>query len=99
MAFGKDGKNDVALTENPYTTWQKLEEMVEKGKIKNIGVAKYVPFIIYFPYFKLKLTLFFLSFNIRRLEHLMSFPLKIKPSVIQYELSYWNPEPDVVKVT
>jgi hypothetical protein len=48
VAFGKDGKNDVALTENPYTTWQKLEEMVEKGKVKNIGVAKYVPFIIYF---------------------------------------------------
>lgn len=41
MAFGKDGKNDAALTENPYPTWQKLEEMVEKGKVKNLGVAKY----------------------------------------------------------
>ncbi|KAF9478221.1 hypothetical protein BDN70DRAFT_880285 [Pholiota conissans] len=76
VAFGKDGKNDVALTENPYPTWKKLEEMVEKGKVRNLGVA---------------------NFNIRRLEQLLSFPLKVKPTVIQYELSYWNPAPELVK--
>lgn len=41
VAFGKDGKLDVKLTENPYPTWKKLEEMVEKGKVKNIGVANF----------------------------------------------------------
>ncbi|KAF8964257.1 NADP-dependent oxidoreductase domain-containing protein [Flammula alnicola] len=76
VAFGKDGKLDVELTENPYPTWKKLEEMVEKGKVRNIGVA---------------------NFNIRRLENLLSYPLKIKPSVIQFELSYWNPQPDLLK--
>lgn len=47
MAFGKDGKLDVKLTENPYPTWKKLEEMVEKGKVKNIGVAKYAAFLMF----------------------------------------------------
>ncbi|KAJ7261773.1 NADP-dependent oxidoreductase domain-containing protein [Mycena haematopus] len=37
----KDGQPyDKDLTHNPYPTWQKLEEMVEKGKIRNIGVSK-----------------------------------------------------------
>ncbi|KAK7023087.1 Aldo-keto reductase [Favolaschia claudopus] len=37
----KDGQPyDKELTENPYPTWQKLEEMVAKGKIRNIGVSK-----------------------------------------------------------
>jgi diketogulonate reductase-like aldo/keto reductase len=41
-AFEKDGKFvlDRALTEDPYPTWKKLEELVEKGKIRNIGVSK-----------------------------------------------------------
>lgn len=42
VAFNKDGSLNKGLTENPYPTWQKLEEMVEKGKIRNIGVSKYV---------------------------------------------------------
>ncbi|KAJ7268076.1 NADP-dependent oxidoreductase domain-containing protein [Mycena rebaudengoi] len=33
---------DKELTHNPYPTWQKLEEMVEKGKVRNIGVSKLV---------------------------------------------------------
>ncbi|KAJ6477162.1 NADP-dependent oxidoreductase domain-containing protein [Mycena vitilis] len=73
----KDGKPyDKNLTENPYPTWQKLEEMVEKGKIRNIGVS---------------------NFNIRRLENLTANPLKFKPAVNQVELSYWVPQPDLVK--
>jgi len=47
VAFGKDGKLDVKLTEDPYPTWKKLEEMVEKGKVKNIGVAKYAAFLMF----------------------------------------------------
>ncbi|KAJ7051817.1 Aldo/keto reductase [Mycena amicta] len=30
-----------ALTEDPYPTWQKLEEMVAKGKVRNIGVSNF----------------------------------------------------------
>ncbi|KAJ7480548.1 NADP-dependent oxidoreductase domain-containing protein [Mycena latifolia] len=38
----KDGEPyDKALTENPYPTWQKLEEMVAKGKVRNIGVSNF----------------------------------------------------------
>jgi diketogulonate reductase-like aldo/keto reductase len=33
---------DEALTANPYPTWKKLEELVDKGKIRNIGISKYV---------------------------------------------------------
>ena len=33
---------DEDLTANPYPTWKKLEEMVDKGKVRNIGVSKYV---------------------------------------------------------
>jgi hypothetical protein len=39
---GTDNEIDYDLTENPYPTWQKLEEMVEKGKVRNIGISKYV---------------------------------------------------------
>lgn len=31
---------DETLTANPYPTWQKLEELVEKGKVRNIGISK-----------------------------------------------------------
>jgi len=31
---------DEDLTANPYPTWQKLEELVDKGKIRNIGISK-----------------------------------------------------------
>ncbi len=43
VAFKKDKGQEVDfdLTENPYPTWQKLEEMVAKGKVRNIGVSKY----------------------------------------------------------
>ena len=33
---------DWDLTNNSYPTWQKLEELVQKGKIRNIGVSKLV---------------------------------------------------------
>ncbi|TFK40509.1 NADP-dependent oxidoreductase domain-containing protein [Crucibulum laeve] len=79
VAFKKGGKaNEVdhELTENPYPTWQKLEELVEKGKIRNIGIS---------------------NFNIRRVQNLTANPLKIKPAVNQVELSYWNPQPELLK--
>ena len=37
---GTTDEVDEALTANPYPTWKKLEEMVDKGKIRNIGVSK-----------------------------------------------------------
>ncbi|KAJ7859002.1 NADP-dependent oxidoreductase domain-containing protein [Mycena leptocephala] len=68
----KDGQPyDKELTENPYPTWQKLEEMVEKGKIRNIGVSK--------------------------LENLTANPLKFRPAVNQVEISYWIPQPELLK--
>ena len=39
---GTTDQVDEALTANPYPTWKKLEEMVDKGKVRNIGVSKYV---------------------------------------------------------
>lgn len=33
-------KVDPVLTADPYPTWKKLEEMVEKGKVRNIGLSK-----------------------------------------------------------
>ncbi|RDB14678.1 Glycerol 2-dehydrogenase (NADP(+)) [Hypsizygus marmoreus] len=41
VATNKDGTLNNQLTENPYPTWQKLEELVEKGKIRNIGVSNF----------------------------------------------------------
>ncbi|KAF8817080.1 Aldo/keto reductase [Phlegmacium glaucopus] len=32
---------DIELSDNPYPTWQKLEEMVEKGKVRNIGISNF----------------------------------------------------------
>ncbi|EJC98432.1 Aldo/keto reductase [Fomitiporia mediterranea MF3/22] len=77
---GPDGKSvyDPELSENPYPTWQKLEEMVEKGKVRNIGIS---------------------NFNIRRIQNLTANPLKVKPAVLQVELSFWNPQPELVKWT
>ena len=46
VAFRNGGRQtevDWELTENPYPTWKKLEEMVEKGKVRNIGISKCVP--------------------------------------------------------
>ncbi|KAF8877158.1 NADP-dependent oxidoreductase domain-containing protein [Gymnopilus junonius] len=78
VAFKKGANTEVdhELTENPYPTWQKLEELVEKGKVKNIGVS---------------------NFNIRRLQNLTANNLKIKPAVNQVELSYWNPQSELLK--
>ncbi|KAI0080695.1 hypothetical protein K474DRAFT_1682434 [Panus rudis PR-1116 ss-1] len=44
IAFKKGSNNvlDKELTANPYPTWQKLEELVDKGKIRNIGISKQV---------------------------------------------------------
>ncbi|KAL5519764.1 hypothetical protein ACEPAG_1424 [Sanghuangporus baumii] len=72
IAFKKGGSGyEKELTENPYPTWQKLEEMVQKGKVRNIGLSK--------------------------IQNLTANPLKIKPAALQVELSYWNPQPDLVK--
>ena len=43
VAIDKEtGKVDEYLTEHPFKTWKVLEELVNKGKIRNIGVSKYV---------------------------------------------------------
>lgn len=77
IAFNEHGKPyDEKLTADPYPTWQKLEEMVEKGKVRNIGIS---------------------NFNINRVKNLTANPLKIKPAVLQVELNYWNPQPELVK--
>ncbi|OJA16396.1 hypothetical protein AZE42_08838 [Rhizopogon vesiculosus] len=43
VAFKKEGSNilDENLTADPYPTWQKLEELVDKGKIRNIGISNF----------------------------------------------------------
>ncbi|KAI0727164.1 NADP-dependent oxidoreductase domain-containing protein [Fomitopsis betulina] len=67
---------DEALTADPYPTWKKLEEMVDKGKVRNIGIS---------------------NFNIPRIKNLTANPLKYKPAVNQVELSYWNPQPELLE--
>ncbi|KAG5726412.1 hypothetical protein E4T56_gene9919, partial [Termitomyces sp. T112] len=76
VAQNADSSVNEELTANPYPTWQKLEEMVEKGKVRNIGIS---------------------NFNIRRIQNLTGNPLKIKPAINQVELSFWNPQPELVK--
>jgi len=43
IAFKKDGNNvyDSELSDDPYPTWKKLEEMVDKGKVRNIGISNF----------------------------------------------------------
>ncbi|KAI0700084.1 NADP-dependent oxidoreductase domain-containing protein [Cytidiella melzeri] len=67
---------DESLTEDVYPTWKKLEELVDKGKVRNIGVS---------------------NFNIARVKNLTANPLKHRPAVNQVELSFWNPQPDLIK--
>ncbi|KAG6829785.1 hypothetical protein H0H92_003440, partial [Tricholoma furcatifolium] len=71
VAQNQDSSLNWELIDDPYPTWQKLEELVEKGKIRNIGVSK--------------------------LKNLTANPLKIQPAVNQVELSYWNPQPELVQ--
>lgn len=37
------------------------------------------------------------SFNIPRIKNLTANPLKYKPAVNQVELSYWNPQPELLE--
>lgn len=83
---------DEALTADPYPTWKKLEEMVDKGKVRNIGISKWVH-----PYKQLTCSSSFRhSFNIPRIKNLTANPLKYMPAVNQVELSYWNPQPELL---
>jgi len=44
VAFKNDNtppEIDIELSDNPYPTWKKLEEMVEKRKVRNIGISNF----------------------------------------------------------
>ena len=38
------------------------------------------------------------SFNIPRIKNLTANPLRYTPAVNQVELSYWNPQPELLQV-
>jgi len=97
VAMDKEtGKLDEYLTEHPFKTWKVLEELVNKGKIRNIGVSKYVLALsIAPPYHSLIFSPH--SFNQRRLLNLTSSGITIKPAVNQVELNFWNPQPELLK--
>jgi diketogulonate reductase-like aldo/keto reductase len=42
VAQHKDGLLDYDMTENPVRTWKTLESLVRMGKIRNLGVSKFV---------------------------------------------------------
>lgn len=95
VAFKNDKREvDFDLTENPYPTWKKMEEMVKKGKARNIGVSKFVSFRLWVIWIVNHIA----SFNIRRLQNLTANALEIQPALNQVELSYWNPQPELLKV-
>ncbi|KAG2133184.1 NADP-dependent oxidoreductase domain-containing protein [Suillus bovinus] len=69
---------DGDLTADPYPTWQKLEELVDKGKIRYIVIS---------------------NFNTRRIKNLTANNLKYQPAVNQVELNFWNPQPELLKLS
>ncbi|KAK7025563.1 hypothetical protein VNI00_015916 [Paramarasmius palmivorus] len=85
----KDGEPyNRDLTHNPYPTWQALEKLVEKGKVRNIGVSNsYIDVVEAHAHQKYKI----------RIQNLTANPLKIKPAVNQVELNYWIPQPELVQ--
>ncbi|ELU36490.1 aldo-keto reductase [Rhizoctonia solani AG-1 IA] len=99
VAFKEPGPNgeirvDHELTENPLPTWKKLEELVAKGKIRNIGVSKYA--LEFYP--NISVTEILHSFNVRRLTNLTGAPdIRIRPAINQVELNFFNPQPELVK--
>ena len=96
VAMDKEtGKVDEYLTEHPFKTWKVLEELVNKGKIRNIGVSKYV--LVRFTIPSLSRSYIFHSFNQRRLLNLTSSDITMKPAVNQVELNFWNPQPELLK--
>ena len=88
VAF-KGNTYDKDLTENPYPTWKKLEELVAKGKIRNIGISK----CVHFPHLLSCTSQYALlsSFNIRRLVLLTTQFLIVDPATPQDPESHRQP--------